>query len=260
MRQVAGFRDGLDPRIGQERWRSARDSRPRRCRRSHRAGTSVGAVTRCSRCLSLGLCMYGSQVEQRERLAVARDREDARRRRAPRDRPAFLLGSWKRSASSFSRGIANTSGMSSLSAEPVLTPTGPISTDAIEPLGRLRGEVGCDPAADREADEIAARKLQPVHQLEIDVGDVVDAVEPVGQRRFAEARMRRRDHAPRSSRAGRRTAGPSRCRRRHAGRGAAHPVRARPCQARCPQSKSCVPPSRRYGRLPPVALDLVGKP
>ncbi len=45
--------------------------------------------------------------------------------------------------------------------------------------------------------------LQAVEELEVDVGDVVDAVEPVGQARPAKARMRRRNEpAPRGEEPG----------------------------------------------------------
>ncbi len=47
----------------------------------------------------------------------------------------------------------------------------------------------------KRQDHIRLRETRAIHQLEIEVGDIVDAVEPVRQRGFAEARMRRRDHA-----------------------------------------------------------------
>src|SRR5262249_57678132 len=62
--------------------------------------------------------------------------------------------------------------------------------------GHCGWERGRDPAADREADEIGALEAKAIEELEIEVGDVVHAVEPVRQRRFPETRMRRGDHAP----------------------------------------------------------------
>src|SRR5690606_18391310 len=61
------------------------------------------------------------------------------------------------------------------------------------PLGHGRGELSRDPPADRGADQRNLVKLETIHQLEIEMRDVVDAVEPIGQRAAAEARMRWRD-------------------------------------------------------------------
>ena len=44
--------------------RSLRDTPPRSARRLRRAATAPGQRTRCSRCRSLGLCMYGSQASR----------------------------------------------------------------------------------------------------------------------------------------------------------------------------------------------------
>ena len=146
--------------------------------------------------LELGIVHVRLPGQQRQRLVVAGDDAEAPRRTSFARSTGFLAGSWKRSRSSFSLrhrkdvGDVELVGLAGLDAD---------RTDqrqAVEPLRHLRGDIGGDPAADREADEIGARQAQAVHQLEIDVGDVVDAVEPVRQRRLAEARMRRRDHAP----------------------------------------------------------------
>ena len=85
------------------------------------------------------------------------------------------------------------SGMSSRSTGPVFTPTGPTSTSLRTALRRLGGEFGGDPAADRAADHIDLIEPEPVQQFEMDVGDVVHRIDPVGQAGFAEAGMRRRD-------------------------------------------------------------------
>ena len=72
---------------------------------------------------------------------------------------------------------------------------------------RLGREFGGDPAADRTADHVDLRQAQPVHQFQIDVGDVVHRIDPVGQAGFAEARMRWRDQAvPRRQQAAHRDA------------------------------------------------------
>ena len=60
-------------------------------------------------------------------------------------------------------------------------------------LRRLGGEFGGDPAADRAADHIDLIESQPVEQFEMDVGDVVDRIDPVGQAGLPEPGMRRRD-------------------------------------------------------------------
>ena len=67
---------------------------------------------------------------------------------------------------------------------------------APDPLRHLGGDFGRNPAADRAAHQVGSGDPKLVHQFEIDVGDVVDAVDPVGQGGFAETRMRGRDHVP----------------------------------------------------------------
>jgi hypothetical protein len=66
----------------------------------------------------------------------------------------------------------------------------------LEPLRYLGGEVGGNPSADRQADNVGSRQTQAIHQFQIDVGDVVHAVEPVGQRRSSKTGMRWGDDAP----------------------------------------------------------------
>ena len=92
-------------------------------------------------------------------------------------------------------GIAKMSGMSSLSRRPGLDADRRHQHQLAKPLRRLARHLGGDPAADRTGDQVDLRDVEPIEQLEIDVGDVVDAIEPFRQARFAEARMRRRDHA-----------------------------------------------------------------
>src|SRR6185312_6059127 len=67
--------------------------------------------------------------------------------------------------------------------------------DLVEALRRFGGELRGDPAADRGADQGHALQLEPVDQLEIDMRDIVDAIDPIGQARIAEAGMRGRDDA-----------------------------------------------------------------
>ena len=68
--------------------------------------------------------------------------------------------------------------------------------EPVDPLRHLGRDLGGDPSADRKADDVDAGQIQPVHQFQIDMGDVVDAVEPIRQGGFSEAGMRRRDHPP----------------------------------------------------------------
>ena len=71
----------------------------------------------------------------------------------------------------------------------------PAEDDAAKTLRRFGGHFGGDPAPDRTADEVDAVELQDIHQFEIEMGNVVDAVEPIRQGRLAETRMRRCDEA-----------------------------------------------------------------
>src|SRR5262249_48175907 len=47
---------------------------------------------------------------------------------------------------------------------------------------------------DRDADEVDAVEIERREEVEIEIGEVVDGVEPVGRVRLPEARMLRRDH------------------------------------------------------------------
>src|SRR5260370_41428273 len=68
--------------------------------------------------------------------------------------------------------------------------------EMIQPLRHLGRGLGGAPAADGEADEIGSRQTETVEQIEIDVADVVHAVEPVRQRRSSKAGMRGGNDAP----------------------------------------------------------------
>ena len=102
-------------------------------------------------------------------------------------------GSWNSSFSSSLCGSAKMSGMSSRSDRAGLHADRARPAPAGAPLRRLGRQLGGDPAADRTADHVDLIEAQPVEQFEIDVGDVVHRIDPVGQAGFAEARMRRRD-------------------------------------------------------------------
>ena len=85
-------------------------------------------------------------------------------------------------------GSAKMSGMSSLSTGPVFTPTGPTNTSR-----RTRsGDFGRDSAAIQPPIEqpITSTWSRPsaVEQFEIDVGDVVHRIDPVGQRWICRSR------------------------------------------------------------------------
>ena len=65
-------------------------------------------------------------------------------------------------------------------------------------LRRLGGHLSRDPAADRAARDIDHIELETIQQLEIEMGDIVDAVEPVRQAGPTKAGMRGHDQtAPR---------------------------------------------------------------
>ena len=195
--------DGLDPR--------ARARAARRLEIVGRDEAVAGAAheqrrrrsTRCRRCLQLGIVHVRLPDEQRQRLAVARDdvqllvgqrREIERELR--RDRGNMSFGS-------FSRRHREDVGNVELVGRAGLHADRADEHQPLDALGHLGRHLRGDPAADRAADEIDRVETQPVHQFEIDVRDVVDAVEPVRQRRVAEARMRGRDHAPAFARASR---------------------------------------------------------
>ncbi len=80
--------------------------------------------------------MYGSQVNS-AKVSLLRATMCSSSSGIEVRSTGLLAGSWKRSRSSSSRGIANTSGTSSLSALPVLTPTGPISASRLIRSGTL---------------------------------------------------------------------------------------------------------------------------
>ena len=55
------------------------------------------------------------------------------------------------------------------------------------------GELGGDPAAERQPDQVHVLELQLVEHVEIEIGEVVDVIEPVRRVGLAKARMFRRD-------------------------------------------------------------------
>ena len=61
--------------------------------------------------------------------------------------------------------------------------------EALQPLGVEDREVGCDPAAEREADEVDAVELEHVEEVAVVEHEVVEAVEPLRELGVAEARM-----------------------------------------------------------------------
>ena len=71
----------------------------------------------------------------------------------------------------------------------------PGEDDAAKTLRRFGRHFGGDPAPDRAADEVDAVEFQDIHQFEIEMGNVVDTIEPIRQARLAEAWMRRCDEA-----------------------------------------------------------------
>jgi hypothetical protein len=72
---------------------------------------------------------------------------------------------------------------------------------ATNALRRFGGYFRRDPAADRATDDVEVAQIHAVHQLEIEVGDVVHAIEPIRQTGLTKARMRGSDQsAPRRQR------------------------------------------------------------
>ena len=62
-----------------------------------------------------------------------------------------------------------------------------------QPLRAAHGELRGDPAAERQPDQVDVLEFQLVEQVEIEIGEVVDVIEPVRRVGFAKARMFRRD-------------------------------------------------------------------
>ena len=87
---------------------------------------------------------------------------------------------------------------------PTLMPTGPTSTRRRNRSGALVAISAAIQPPIEQPTRSTASSFKHVHQFEIEVGDIVDAVEPIRQARLAEARMRRRDQAALRGRAAQR--------------------------------------------------------
>jgi hypothetical protein len=91
--------------------------------------------------------------------------------------------------------MAKMSGISSLSAGPTLDTDRAHQHQPANALRRFGGHFGRNPSADRTTDDVEVAQIQPIHLLKIELGDIVDAIEPIGQVGFAEARMRGGDQS-----------------------------------------------------------------
>ena len=78
-----------------------------------------------------------------------------------------------------------------------LDPNGADENHLAETLRRLGHHFRRDPAAHGTGDDVDLREAQGVHQFQIDMGDVIHMVDPVGQLGGAETGMGGRDHAAR---------------------------------------------------------------
>ncbi len=63
-----------------------------------------------------------------------------------------------------------------------------------QPLRAAHRELGGNPAAERKSDQVHAVELQLFEQVEIEIGKVVNRIEPIRRVGFAEAGMFRRDN------------------------------------------------------------------
>ncbi len=104
-------------------------------------------------------------------------------------------GSWNMIFGTSAGAMVKMSGMSSVSAGPVLMPTGAIRAILPKRSGVFVAISIVIQRADGTAEHIRLLKPVMVHQLKIDVRNIVYAVDPVGQGGAAEARMRRRNDA-----------------------------------------------------------------
>ncbi len=150
--------------------------------------------------LELGIVHVGFPGDQRERLPVARAREQLGVGQLARVRPPLLrLGVEQRVE------LVLRHGVDVGNVEPVDRPDldadGAISTSLSMSRGALGRELGRGPAADRMADQQDVGEIEPADQFEIEVREVVDRVDPDRQARPAEARMHRRDRRGSSRRA-----------------------------------------------------------
>src|ERR1700730_1516231 len=76
-----------------------------------------------------------------------------------------------------------------------LYPDGADAGETSEPLRKLARDLGGDPAADGEPDHVDTHEAEAIHELEIDMADVVHAFEPIRERRSTETGMRRSNDA-----------------------------------------------------------------
>ena len=72
-------------------------------------------------------------------------------------------------------------------------PGGAAERERGQALRVAHGELGGDPAAERQPDQVHVLELQLVEHVEIEIGEVVDVIEPVRRVGLAKARMFRRD-------------------------------------------------------------------
>ena len=156
---------------------------------------SVGTFDAVQPMLELGIVHVRLPGQQRQRLAVAGDDVRARHPASWRGRRDSCAGSWKRSRRASPAASRTRRGCRACRRVPVFTPTGPISASRLIRSGTLVAISAAIQPPIEKPTMIDSRQTQAIHQFEIDVRDVVDAVEPVRQRRLAEAGMRRRDHA-----------------------------------------------------------------
>ena len=215
--------------------------------------TSVGAVIRCRRRSSLGLLRYGRPAVARQAGQVAVGGEDevdvgllrehaGAGRRVVEERRHHLVGRHQEDV----RGH--------VARDP--QPGGAQQRQPLDPLGRVDGELGRQPAAQRAADDVHALEAEAVEDVEVVVDEVVHRLDLGHVVGAAEARMVGRHHVEAAG-AGARGRGATRRRRRprggraavdrrrRAGRGSsrcpARAVRWRPRAARWP----CRSPGKR---------------
>ena len=170
----------------------------------------------------LGIMHVGFPGQQRGRLAIAQHGRELLIRQFGQDRAGGDPGRGKAASPLPRRACAKMSGMSSVIAAAELHADRADQHEAAKPFRHHAGQLGRDPATERAADQVELGMAELREQFQVEQGDIVRPVEPVGQRRSTEAGMRGRDDpAPPAQQADERVARgrkpPAPCRNRTGG-------------------------------------------
>ena len=141
----------------------------------------------------LGIVHVGLPGDERERLAVARARQQLGIGKLAGVRPPFVRIGIQQAVDLILRHGVDV-GNVELIDRPDLDADRRDQHQLVDRRRVLGRNLGCGPAADRMADQHDSGQFQSCDQFEIEVREVVDRVDPDRQARSAEAWMHRRDH------------------------------------------------------------------